>query len=137
MREAVNIVRRFYEDIWNHGDLEAIPEICHAEMEFRGSLGDTKHGHEEFADYVRYVWGALEEYRCHIEDAVSEGNRVFAKMLFVGTHEGEFLGYAPTRKTVKWAGAALFAIENERIRKLWVLGDVHGLLCQLSTNAEA
>lgn len=137
MTEAVDIVRRFYEEIWNRGNLDAIPEICHAEIAFRGSLGDTKFGHEEFADYVRYVRGALGGYRCHIEDTVSEDNRVFAKMSFVGTHEGEFLGYAPTRKTVEWAGAALFTIENDRITGLWVLGDVHGLVGQLSTNAEA
>jgi len=137
MTKAVDIVRRFYEEIWNRGNLDAISEICHAEIAFRGSLGDTRHGHEGFADYVSYVRGALGGYRCHIEDTVSEDNRVFAKMSFVGTHEGEFLGYAPTCKTVEWTGAALFTIENERITELWVLGDVHGLVGQLSTNAEA
>ena len=133
---AMDIVRRFYEEIWNQGNLDAIPGICHAEIAFRGSLGDTRHGHEGLADYVRYVRGALGGYRCHIEDTVSEDSRVFAKMSFVGTHKGEFLGYAPTRKTVEWAGAALFTIENERITELWVLGDVHGLVGQLSTNVE-
>jgi len=53
------------------------------------------------------------------------------------SHKGKFLGYAPTWKTVEWAGAALFTIENARIAELWVLGDVHGLLGQLSTNVEA
>ena len=136
MTEPVDIVKRFYEEIWNQGNLDAIPDICHLEIEFRGSLGDTKHGHEGFADYVRYVRGALDNYRCHIEDAVSEGNRVFARMLFSGIHHREFLGHAPTRKTLEWAGAALFTIENDRITELWVLGDLHGLISQLSPAVE-
>jgi len=133
MTEPVDIVRRFYEEIWNQGNLDAIPDICHREIVFRGSLGDTKHGHEGFADYVRYVRGALDHYRCHIENVVTEGNRVFAKMLFAGVHQGEFLGYAATRETLEWAGAALFTIDNDRIIELWVLGDLHGLISQLSS----
>jgi steroid delta-isomerase-like uncharacterized protein len=132
MTKPVEIVWRFYEEIWNQGNLTAIPDICHHEMSFRGSLGDRKHGHEGFADYVTYVRGALGDYRCHIEETVAEGNRVFARMLFTGTHQGEFLGYAPTRKTLTWAGAALFTIEADRIANLWVLGDLHGLVAQLS-----
>jgi steroid delta-isomerase-like uncharacterized protein len=132
MTEPVDIVRRFYEEIWNRGDLATVPEICDRHLEFRGSLGDTKHGHAGFIDYVRYVRGALDDYRCHIEETVTEDNRIFAKMSFVGTHRGEFLGFAPTGKTLTWAGAALFTIKDKRIAELWVLGDVHGLIEQLS-----
>ena len=135
MTEPLKIVGRFYEEIWNQGNLDAIPEICHREIAFRGSLGDTKHGSAGFTDYVKYVRGALDDYHCHIEETVTEGSRVFAKMLFVGSHRGEFLGYAPTRRTLKWAGAALFTIENDQITELWVLGDLHGLINQLSTSA--
>ena len=132
MTEPVELVRRFYDEIWNRGNLAAIPEICHREMEFRGSLGDEKRGHEGFAEYVRYVRGALDEYKCHIEETVTEGNRIFARMLFVGVHQREFLGYPPTGKTLTWAGAALFTIKDDRIAELWVLGDLHGLIDQLS-----
>lgn len=135
MTATVDIVRRFYEEIWNLGNLDVIPEICHREIAFRGSLGHTKSGHEGFADYVRYVRNALDDDECHIEETVSEGQHVFARMLFVGIHNHEFLGNVATRKTVKWAGAALFTIENDLIRELWVLGDLHGLVGQLSTPA--
>ena len=134
--EAVQIVRRFYAEIWNEGDLDAIPDICHEGIVFRGSLGDSKVGHKGFAGYARYVRGALAGYRCDIVETVSEGERVFAKMLFAGRHEKEFQGYAPTGKMLEWAGAALFTIEDGRIAELWVLGDVHGLTAQLSANAE-
>jgi steroid delta-isomerase-like uncharacterized protein len=132
MTNPVDIVRHFYDEIWNRGDLDAIADICHREMTFRGSLGDTKSGHEGFAEYVRYVRGALDDYRCDIEESVCEGERVFAKMSFVGIHSHEFLGYPATGKTVSWAGAALFTLESDRIKNLWVLGDLHALINQLS-----
>jgi len=132
MTQPTDIVRRFYEDIWNKGNLDAIDDVCHHRMAFRGSVGDSKHGHEGFADYVRSVRGALTEYRCDIEDIVTEGNRIFAKMKFSGVHSGEFLGFAPTGKRVEWAGAALFRIEDRLITDLWVLGDVHGLIGRLT-----
>ena len=137
MTNPLDIVNRFYAEIWNEGNLNAIPEICHEEITFRGSLGDTKHGHEGFAEYVTNVRRALGGYKCHIEETVVEGGRVFAKMMFVGTHRGEFLGYPPTQRSLEWAGAALFKIEDDRITELWVLGDLHGLIRQLAENAEA
>ena len=136
MSDPIEIVRRFYREIWNEGRLEAIADICHRDMIFRGSLGVHKNGAEGFTEYVRDVRGALKDYRCDIEETVSEGNRVFARMRFTGVHCGEFLGYAPTGAAVHWAGAALFRIERGRIVNLWVLGDVHGLLAQLAANSE-
>lgn len=135
MTRPLQLVRRFYAEIWNRGRLHAIADICHQDMTFRGSLGDVKRGAEGFADYVRFVRDALADYRCEIEEAVTEGNRVFARMRFTGVHQGEFLGYAPTGKRLQWAGAALFTIDDDRITDLWVLGDLHGLVGQLSRNA--
>ena len=135
MTDPVEIVRSFYREIWNAGRLEAIADICHRDMIFRGSLGVHKNGSEGFAEYVRQVRGALKDYRCDIEETVAEGERVFARMHFSGLHTGEFLGYAPTGARVDWAGAALFHTESGRIVNLWVLGDLHALVTQLSANA--
>lgn len=136
MTDPIEIVRSFYREIWNKGRLEAIAAICHPDMIFRGSLGVHKNGSQGFADYVRQVRGALDNFRCDIEEAVAEDERVFAKMHFTGMHTGEFLGYPPTGLGVQWAGAALFHIDEGRIVDLWVLGDVHDLMMQLSTNAK-
>ena len=38
-------------------------------------------------------------------------------------------------KHVAWAGAPFFTFEGDRVRDLWVLGDVHGLIDQLRANA--
>ncbi|MEZ6194577.1 MAG: ester cyclase [Planctomycetota bacterium] len=132
MSAAVEIVRSFYEDIWNRGDLEAATRLCAEDLVFRGSLGDSSVGRDAFLDYVRRVRGALDDYRCVIEETVVEGDRVFARMTFSGLSAGPLLGHAPTHRRVSWAGAARFLLREGRIADLWVLGDRRDLESQLA-----
>lgn len=129
------LVRAFYRDIWDRHDASRVPTLLHEDFAFRGSLGSERRGHAEFIAYVDSVHAALGDYRCVLEELVSDGDRAFARMLFTGTHRGEFLGFAPTGKTVSWAGAALFTFREGKIASLWVLGDVHGLRERLAANA--
>lgn len=129
------IVERFYEDLWSQGREEVVHEICHAELEFEGSLGRRCRGREEFLGYVRMIRGALEDYTCLIDDLVEESDRIFAKARFRGRHTGELEGVAGTDREVEWLGAALFQFEGGQIRSLWVLGDRLALLRQLKGEA--
>ena len=58
-------------------------------------------------------------------------NKVYAKLRYHGYHRGELLGHQPTGRHVWWYGAPFFTFEGEKIRDLWVLGDIHGLLKML------
>lgn len=134
MSAQTDIVRLFYDEMWNRGDKSRIPEIFHPDFTFRGSLGPVLVGHEQFAGYVDHVLQPLANYRCEILETTEEAERVVAKMLFHGTHRGEFMGYAPTGKRVEWHGSAHFTFRNGLVADLWVLGDVHGLLKLLESN---
>jgi steroid delta-isomerase-like uncharacterized protein len=135
--DAGNLVRRFYKEVWNRGDKAKIPELLHESFTFRGSLGQTKCGHDGFAEYVEFVRDALSEYRCEIQEIVCEGSRVFAKVLFSGVHRKTFLGYPATFKRVQWVGAALFKVDGNKVSDLWVLGDLDALREQLSGGKRA
>lgn len=128
-------VRTFYEVIWDAHDKDAIPTVLHENVTFRGSLGQEKRGHSGFAEYVDRVHKALGDYRCMIEELVSEGDKVFAKMTFTGIHQDEFMGYAPTHQRVSWNGCALFTFKGKRIADVWVLGDLKNLEAQLQGDA--
>lgn len=134
MSKQKAVVERFYLDMWNRADKSHIPGIFHDGFTFRGSLGPVLVGHDEFAGYVDSVVGPLENYTCDILEMTEEDNRVCVKLLFHGTHRGEMMGYAPTGKRVEWHGSAHFTFEGDKVRDLWVLGDVHGLLQRFETN---
>ena len=132
MASPREIIAAFYEQIWNKHDKSKIPELLDEDFFFRGSLDQVKAGHEGFTEYLDMVHAALGEYRCDIQEVIAEEDKAFARMLFSGIHRSALLGYAPTLKRVEWAGAAVFTFKGDKIVNLWVLGDVHNLLKQLS-----
>ena len=73
---------------------------------------------------MRDVHHALGDYRCIIDELVTDGDRAAARMRFTGKHRAECLGVAATGRQVTWAGAAFFRFEGGRITELWVFGDV-------------
>ncbi len=132
MTHEEQLVRKFYEVIWNNHNKSVIPTILHASFVFRGSLGIDKKGHDEFVEYLDMIHSALANYQCTIKEIVSEGSKVFAKMQFTGIHQGTLLGINSTNQQVSWDGAALFHFKEGKISSVWALGDLKALEQQLS-----
>ncbi len=124
-------VRVFYKELWDRADKSLIPQIFHEGFSFRGSLGPTLVGHERFAGYVDWVTGALGQYTTDILAMIEEGNRVSGKMRFHGFHRKELFGVPPSGRRVWWTGMPIFTFERPKVRDLYVLGDIHGLIAQL------
>lgn len=124
-------VRAFYKDLWDHADKDLIPQVFHESFTFRGSLGPVLVGHDQFAGYVDYVTDAFGEYTTDILALVEEGNRVSGKMRFHGHHRKEIFGVPPSGRHVWWIGMPIFTFDGAKVRDLYVLGDVHGLIAQL------
>lgn len=132
-----NVVRRFYKDLWDRADVRLIPELFHEGFSFRGSLGPVLKGEAQFADYMRWLTRTLEGYTSDILEMTEEGNRVTAKMRFHGIHRETFFHCPPTGRRIWWYGAPSFQFEGDKIRDLWVLGDIYGLIQRMQNAASA
>lgn len=122
------VVRVFYKELWDHADTRLVPQIFHPDFTFRGSLGPQLVGYDAFIGYVAHVTGALDRYTSDVLALVEEGNRVFGKLRFHGFHRKELFGVPPSGRHVWWYGTPLFTFDGERVRDLWVLGDIYGLI---------
>lgn len=127
-----DLLRRYYEALWNHWDFALADELIAESVVFRGSLGISVQGREGFKEYMRTVRRAFPDFHNRIEDLIAENDRVAARLTYTGTHEGEVLGFAPTGRQVSYAGVALFRLIEDRVAEGWVSGDVHGLAQQLA-----
>jgi len=127
------VVRVFYKELWDHADKSLIPKIFHEGFTFRGSLDPTLTGHDEFAGYVDWVTGALGEYTTDILALIEEDTCVSGKMRFHGIHRKELFGVPPTGRHVWWTGMPIFTFEGAKVRDLYVLGDIHGLIGRLKS----
>ena len=124
-------VRVFYKEMWDRADKSLIPTIFHRDFTFRGSLGPTLVGHAQFAGYVDWVTGARGHYRTDILALIEEGNRVSGKMRFHGFHRKELFGVPPSGRHAWWTGMPIFTFEGPKVRDLFVLGDIYGLIERL------
>src|SRR5471032_1509988 len=110
------VVRVFYKELWDRANKSLISSVFHADFTFRGSLGPTLIGHDQFAGYVDRVTGALEQYTTDILAMIEEGNCVSGKMRFHGFHRKELFGVPPSGRHVWWTGMPIFTFEGSKVR---------------------
>lgn len=132
-----NLIRHYYEEMWNNWNFHLAERILAPEIAFHGSLGVTTRGIAAFCRYMQTVRDAFPDFHNTIEELVAENQHVVARLTYGGTHQGEIFGIAPTGKKITYAGAAFFQIGGSRITEGWVLGDRMSLLEQLSENSVA
>jgi predicted ester cyclase len=66
-----------------------------------------------------------------IEDIVAQGDKVAARFVEHGTHNGEFMGIAPTGRQATWTEIGILRIEGGKIVESWYETDMLGLMQQI------
>lgn len=64
-------------------------------------------------------------------NTVVEGNQAVVHTLFTGTHSGEFLGVAPTGKSVTWSHTDFLRFAGGKVVERWVSADTLTLFQQI------
>jgi len=81
------------------------------------------------ADALKQVWAMLlrtyPDIHLTVEDVIAEGDKVVGRTTVTGTHQGEFMGVAPTGKSVTYNEIFIFRFANGRVGETW--GVVDGL----------
>jgi predicted ester cyclase len=126
------MVRMFYKELWDRADTSLIPKLFHTDFTFRGSLGPTLVGHDGFAGYVDLVSSTFGSYTSDILMLIEERAQVAGKIRFHGLHRKELFGVPPSGRHVWWIGMPIFTFAQGKIRDLYVLGDVQGLIARMS-----
>jgi predicted ester cyclase len=134
-KQHLDLIDRFYNDMWNRFDKSVFADILDPAIRFRGSLGQVKVGFDEFGEYVDFIRAFCPNFHNEVVMTITEGDKTFARLSYTGTHEGEVFGVPPTGRDFEYAGAAVFTIEDGRILDVWVLGDIYGLILQLDPDA--
>jgi steroid delta-isomerase-like uncharacterized protein len=124
------LARRWFEDLFSRGDLDTANQILSAE--FVDHLPrEEERGIEELKHYVSSYRTAFPDIQDSVEEIVAEGDKVVVRWSSRGTHQGEFMGVAPTGRDVAFTGMRLFRIAENKIAESWVNLDERGLQEQL------
>jgi predicted ester cyclase len=126
-----NLVRAFYARMWNAWDDAAVDEILAEDFTFRGSLGVEVRGRDGWRGYRDRIRAGVPDFHNEIVDLVVDGDRAAARLEYSGHHRGVLLDVPGSGGPIRYAGAAFFRAEADRLVSAWVLGDLDTLRGQL------
>ena len=128
------VVRRFFEELWNAGDLDAADSLLSPAHVHH--IGERRlDGPEGVKAAVTRFRGAFPDLHFTIEDVVSDGDRVVVRWIATGTHDGPFYDVPATGRPTRWSGMDLVRLEGGRIVELWSNADSMTLVEQLTDGA--
>ena len=127
------LVRRYFEEIWNKGNLEVIDELFTTNFVRHGPVGTEGEvrGLEGFKGLVSSYRSGLPDLRIPIEDLIAEGDKVVTRWTARGTHRGELMGNAPTGNPATVRGILVDRISGGKIEEEWADYDTLHLMQQI------
>jgi steroid delta-isomerase-like uncharacterized protein len=109
-----SLIRRYYSELWNAWSPAALEDLISPAIVFRGSIGTTVTGIEEFKQYVNRIRAAFPDFHNHVDELIGEGEKVVARLTYTGTHRGELFGFRGTGKKSAIKALASFSFEKAR-----------------------
>jgi predicted ester cyclase len=126
--------KRFHEAA-NSGDADflskTIDEIVAPDAAIRTPLPIDATG----AELLKQVWAMLlrvyPDIHLTVDDVIAQGDKVVARNTVTGTHQGEFMGVAPTGKPVTYNEIFIFRFAAGRVVETWGVVDVYAQMKQI------
>jgi steroid delta-isomerase-like uncharacterized protein len=125
------LVRRWFEEVWNHGRVEAVDEMMAADCVAHG-LGDAQVvGTAAFKAFHAKFKGAFPDIRITVDDVISQGDRAAVRFTIRATHGGDHLGVPATGRAVTVPAMSFVRCRNGQIVEGWNSVDMLGMLQQV------
>ena len=129
MADHKDTVRRMFDEVINNGNVELIDELFHPEFETRTPQGT--YDREGFKAYVLGWRAGFPDVVCEVGDLIAEGDAVAWSIRAQGTHTGEFMGLAPTGRTVDFDSLNIGYFRDRQAYRHTVMMDIPKLMSQL------
>lgn len=126
------LARRYLEEVYGKGNLDVVDELIAEDVQDHEEFGDqVPAGRAGIKELVKAFRKAFPDISVTIDDAVSEGDRVFIRCSWEGTHQGELMGIEASGKRVYFTSMDEIRFSEGRIEEHWGVTDTLGLIHQL------
>jgi steroid delta-isomerase-like uncharacterized protein len=132
-KENVELVRRWFKEVWNEGRIQTVHDLLAPDAVGVGEAeqGVTIHGPAEFVPFVERIRGAFPDINVVVEDAFGARDKVVARWSATMKHQGDQLGIPATGKPVRISGITIARIRNGQIIEAWDNWDQFALMQQI------
>ncbi len=116
---AKAVARRWFTEVINGRDLDAVADIYADDYVYHGAGGLTLRGPAAVREFAAAILAASSDRRAVVERQVVEGHRVVTQFTSRGTRTGSFQGRPPTGREWVTEGIVISRIEDGRIAEDW------------------
>jgi len=127
----VALVERFFEEVWNKGNLELVDELFSPDFEEHNAPPGVARGHKGYKASVNQFRSAFPDIQFSLDQVLAEDTRVALRLTGRGTHKGNFMGIPPSGKQVTFGGMTFIHTKDGKFTDRWGISDMPGLLMQL------
>jgi len=116
------LVRSWFEEVWNQGRPDAIPQLLAEDGIVHGLSDDAANplrGPAGFLPFHAQFREAFPDIEVVVEDQIAEGDLVATRCSVRGKHTGDSLGFAATQAPVEFTGVAITRIKDGKIVEAW------------------
>lgn len=126
------------QEVWNRGDLALVDELVTDDyVEFDPIRSDPVRGPEALKERVAQYRQGMPDLTRTIDETFVDGTTVVIPYTAAGTHDGEFLGVAPTGRQVEVQGILITRVETGELAEGTDLWNAFGLLGQIGALPES
>lgn len=131
LAENKAIVRRFIE-AYNERSLDLLDDLVASDY-----VDQIWHmeGLESLKQGLELGFQGFPDWHEEIDDVIAEGDKVWVRVTYTGTHSGIFRGVAPTGKQISITGLMIYRIADGKLVEGWDLSDYLALLMQIGAIA--
>lgn len=129
------LVRRWFEEVWNQQSEEAIDQMFAPGGKSFGfpEPHSTLVGPENFKTIHRLFLGIFPDIHITVHDVICEGDRVAVTWFATMTHLGDQLGFAPTMKKETLDGCSVLVVRDGQIHEGRNYMELQGLIQRLKS----
>ena len=130
------LARRFNDEVFTQGKMEVLDEIVADDFVEHQAMPDMPPDKDGLRAFTEMFRAAFPDLKVETLATAVDGDEVWIHSVMTGTHEGEFMGIAPTGKKVTFAMFDRVKTRDGKAVEHWGVSDDLGMMTQLGVVPE-
>ena len=131
LEENKTTVCRFYDEVFNKGNLDVVDDIFSPDYVIGDLPPDKSPSREGIKQTALMYRNAFPDLHFTIHDTIAEEDKVAVRFVATGTHKGLFSGIEPTNNQVEIKCISMYRFKDGKIVEGWARRDDLGTFQQL------
>jgi steroid delta-isomerase-like uncharacterized protein len=134
---AKAVVRRNTEEVQGKGDFDVFEELFSDDFVDHTTQPGTTPDKAGVRKLYTSMRTAFPDFHAKIHWQLVDGDRVTTYKTYYGTHDGPFLGIAPTYRKIHFESVDVMRVQNGKITDHWGVGNLLSLMQQIGVRSTA